>query len=148
MKFLLSLCVMIAPAGSASRTDEPKQGKPPSTFGVIVLLDARTNGLTEGAKLKAIQLPRTSAGKRTINDAKSKGKDEPRLNGQYVVKTCTLLLADGTALRDREVLVAVEVGGEALRDLQYVETCEGKSDRGPGKWYAYTAVAQRPGPRS
>jgi hypothetical protein len=36
-------------------------------------------------------------------------------------------------------LVAVEVGQQTLRDFRYVETCEAKTEKGLGKWYAYTA---------
>jgi hypothetical protein len=137
---VMILCVLTGILAATVVSGGPEKAK---TLRVIVLIDGKTKGLAEGAKIKEIQLPKNSVGKRTINDAKT--KDRPRLNGQYVVKTCNVILADGKALRGQEVLVAIEVDGEALRDFRYVETCQAQSDRGRGRWYAYTAVGQLPG---
>jgi hypothetical protein len=116
-----------------------EKGKKPLTDGVIVLIDAKTEGIAEGAKIKQIEFPKDSTGKLQIREAKSKGKDQPRLAGIWVVKSCTITLADGKTLEKREVLVAIEVGKQTLKDVRFVETCEAQSDKGAGKWYAYTA---------
>ena len=118
---------------------DQEKGKKSHTDGVIVLIDAKTEGFAEGAKIKHIEIPKDSSGKLQIREAKSKGKDQPRLAGIWVVKSCTITLADGKALEKRKVLVAIEVGKQTLKDLRYVEPCEAQSDKGAGKWYAYTA---------
>jgi WD40 repeat protein len=122
-------------AVDGKKGDQPQK---PTKGRVIVLIDATTEGMAEGAKIKEIDVPKNGR-KKDLLEAKTKGQEGPRLNGTYLAKTCTITLADGKRLDKREVLVAIEVGQQTLRDFRYLETCEAKTEKGLGKWYAYTA---------
>jgi hypothetical protein len=138
-KSALGLLLTGAAIALATGAVGQEKGKKPPKGGVIVLIDAKTEGIAQGAKIKQIETPKDSTGKQEIKEDKSRGKYQPRLYGIWVVKSCIITLADGKTLEKRDVLVAIDVGKRTLKDLKYVETCEAQSDKGAGKWYAYTA---------
>ena len=141
------------PAG----TKKADEGKKPRMVrvGVLVLISAKTAGISEGANIKQIAAPKESIGKRDISNAHiTKGRAtesataaQPRLNGTWVRKTCTVTLDDGKILEKREVLFGIDFPEQALKNLRFVETVQAQSDQGVGTWYAYDAAdMQLPGP--
>lgn len=114
---------------------------------VVVLIDAKTKGVSEGAKIKQIEtLKEAAVAKRALTEVNEKnGKEEKRLNGIYVVKDAKITLADNGVVKC-QVLVAVEPGKKTLRAVKYVSTLRAVSDKEAGTWYGYTAVFDTPAP--
>jgi hypothetical protein len=114
---------------------------------VVVLIDAKTKGVSAGAKIKQIGILKESAvAKKSLGDLKERdGKGVKRLNGTYVVKDAKVMLADGGVVAC-PVLVAVEPGKTTLRDVNFVSTLRATSGKELGTWYGYTAVFDTPAP--
>jgi WD40 repeat protein len=108
---------------------------------VVVLIKAGTEGLARGAKIKDIRPEKATAGKKGLREVSEQGsgKAVKRLDGTYAVKKAKVTLADGKVV-SCELLVSVDPGGEALRDVRFVSTLEAKADEGVGRWHGYTAV--------
>jgi hypothetical protein len=113
-----------------------------------VLIHAKTEGVTEGAKIKKIEILKDAAvAKKSLFQVRTKdGKEVNRLNGTYVVKDAEITLVDDSVLK-RQVLVAIEPGKTILRNVTFVSTLRAISDdKAAGTWYAYTAVFDTPAP--
>ncbi len=131
----------LALGGTASAQGEAKKA---TAIKVVVLIDARTRDIPEGAKVRQIETTtKDPAGKDTLHDVKEKGsgKAVKRLDGIYVLRAARITLADGRAI-DCEVLIAVDVGRTTLRDVHFVSTLEAYSGNRVGTWHGYTAVTE------
>jgi hypothetical protein len=126
-----ALAALMPPAAAQGQPKTIKQR-------VILLLDVNTQGLPKGAQVARVEVVKGD-GKRELKDVTASGKPQPRLVGVFEVRTCNIKLADGKVLEGREALVAIDVGRQSLRDVRYVETCEGQTPKGVGRFYAYTA---------
>jgi uncharacterized protein (TIGR03067 family) len=135
--------------GQGTATTDAAQGKGRKTvpLKVVVLIDAKTKGVSEGATIKRIETLRDAAvAKKSLDDVKKKdGKEVKRLNGTFVVKDAKITPADDGVV-GCQVLVAVEPGKTTLRDVKYVSTLRAVSDKEAGTWYGYTAVFDTPAP--
>jgi hypothetical protein len=138
MKSMLTLCALFVAAGVTFRAAAASQEKKLVKSRVIVLIKADTRGLEAGANISQIDVPDRGA-RVPLKNGTTKGEARPRLVGQYVGKSCTIVLQGEEKLEKRQVLVAIEVGKQTLEDLRYVETCDGEDDTGKGKWHAFTA---------
>jgi WD40 repeat protein len=118
-----------------------QRGGKAATLKVVVLVRAGTQGLVQGARIKGIQTEKATAGKKGLREVREQGsgKAVKPLDGTYAVKKAKVTLADGKVV-DCELLVSVDPGGEALREVRYVSTLEAKADEGVGRWHGYTAV--------
>ncbi len=150
MKPLASVCWIVATlaviamaSGLGTGTTDAAQGEGRKTvpLKVVVLIDAKTKGASEGAKIKQIEsLKEAAVAKKSLNDVKEKdGREVKRLNGTYVVKDAKIALSGGGVVQC-QVLVAVEPGKTTLRDVKYVSALRATSDKEVGTWYGYTAV--------
>ena len=77
----LGLLLTAAAIALATGAAGQEKGKKPPKDGVIVLIDAKTEGIAQGAKIKQIETPKDSTGKQEIKEGKllSSGKPMPRL---------------------------------------------------------------------
>jgi hypothetical protein len=116
---------------------------------VVVLIHAKTKGVSEGAKIKQIEtLKEAAAAKKNLGQVQEKdGKEVKRLNGTYVVKDARVTLAEGGVV-ECQVLVAIEPGKTILRDVNFVSTLRSTRDKEAGTWYGYTAVFDTAAPDS
>jgi uncharacterized protein (TIGR03067 family) len=110
---------------------------------VVVLIDAKTQGIPKGAKIERIEMTtKDAAGKKEMRDVKDQrtGKVVNELtDGIWVARAARVVLADGKTV-ETELLVAIDVGQQALRDVRYVSTLAATADTGAGAWYGYTAL--------
>ena len=143
MKYLTTFCFsIVALAVADGLRAQTKDGKKDANR-VIVLIDSATEGLDQNTKVARIEVSMDSGkndgGMREIKAMRSKGKEESRLNGIYVVKTCNIELSDGKTLKNRELLLSFDIGKQPLQEVRFLESCEGLTDKGAGRWFAYTA---------
>jgi hypothetical protein len=146
MRSTISICAFVsalAVGAQAVGQEKDKDKKIPATVQVILLVEAKAKD-SDADKIKQIEFSKESPGRRTIKDSRVLDKNAPRLNGIYVVKEGTVTLDSGKVLEKQQVLIAVEVGKQTLKNVTYVEMCEGQSDKGPGIWHVYKADAVLP----
>jgi hypothetical protein len=134
------LCV-VALAAAQPATD--KDVKLKVTVKVIVLVEAKDQGLSPESKIKQIDLDKETSGKREVK-AKVEGKDKLRLNGIYIVKQGAILLDGGKKLPKQEILLATEVGNQPLQNPVFLQTCEIDRNGQPTTWLAFRAECALP----
>jgi hypothetical protein len=156
VKPLASVCQVVATSaiiamatGRSPGTTDAAQGKERKTvpLKVVVLIEAKTKGVSEGAKIKQIEnLNEAAVAKKRLDDVKEKdGKEEKRLNGIHVVRDAKITLADDGVV-ECQILVAVEPGKTTLKDVKFISTLQAISDKEAGTWYGHTAVFDTPTP--
>ncbi len=148
-RVVAALAIVALATGLGTGTTDAAQGteRKAVPLKVVVLIAAKTKGVSEEAKIKQIEtLQEAPVAKKNLADVKEKdGKEVKRLNGTYVVKDAKVTLADGGAVKC-QVLVAVEPGKTTLRDVKFVSTLRAISDKEASTWFGYTAVFNTPAP--
>src|SRR5947209_2504070 len=104
MRWTVLLCLALSgPVGSR----EPER----MILKVVVLIDAATEGIPPGAKIRQIETVKETAGKQSLREVKDRDKGEAlkRLDGTYVVKSAKVTLESSKVINCK-LLVSVEMG--------------------------------------
>src|SRR5207245_1136484 len=117
LKCIASVSVLAALALVVPATGQGL-GKKSTPVRVVILIDAKTQGIPAEAALKQIETTGPAVGKRAVNEVRKQGAREElkRLEGVYFTQGARVTLADGKAV-DCNVLLSVDVGKAKLRDV-------------------------------
>jgi uncharacterized protein (TIGR03067 family) len=140
-------------AAPPSQTEPPKEGKKapaekkPADLNdkgnatdtvirpVVILIDAKTKGIPEGAQIKQIDAPKETVGKKALRDVKSSKGRMAGFDREYAVKSAKIALADDTVVECNVLLSADEPERMIIKNVQRARPLlEATSDEGAGKW--------------
>ena len=138
MKPLASICGVVAALTIVHTAAGQEEGKSIIIRPAVVLIEAKTKGIAEGAKVEAIDVPKETVAKKLLRDVRLKRKGSKGLDREYVVKSAKVTLADGTVVECQALLADDVPGKTTLKDLQAM-TMEAVGEEGAGTWYGFLA---------